>query len=389
MLATGCAQPEGTVGSGVGGGPVGVLDSIVCQVAIDTSFQANAVKTGGSAYLYVGDSHGINSESAIRFNRPITPDGMVVDSARLEIAWEGGIGSGAFPTIEAGLLYRLWSESAPPIRTDITGGINLLSNYSSGGDSGRMFFTVDTSEVNAWFKCVDSTRLDSTYDDPARPDTSLTVVLRASNASDRLVRFRARSAITDTLRPYLRLFVTFPDSANSDTVSILAVGDLFLAQDNNPLPSGRLTIGGGAAVRSALNFDLNPIWNRQLTHYVVVNRAVLTLTRDCSSFDWTPLTLSIWPYQMTSKRWMTELDSAEFAGYVLESTAVDTSTDTLQLIVNSPTVNWAKGDTLNYGLMIESATEVLDIDRIAFHDSSDPDPMKRPRLKIYYTELPK
>ncbi len=388
-LASGCTQPEGTIGSGVGGGPEGVEGRIVCQVHSDTSYHLANVGTGGSAYLYVGASNGITSEAALRFNRSKTFDipGIIIDSAHIEVSYQGGIGIGAIPAVEASLLYHPWIESHPPARSDLVGGRLLPASLATGGDSGSFHYALDTAEVNAWFRVVDSSRVDTGWSDPGRPDTSLSIVLRNSNAIDKLVRFCSRSA-NDSLRPHLTIYATFPDSGGiGDTVRVSPSGDLFLAEDSNPVVAGRLCVGGGAALRSALNFNLDGLFSRHDTSYIVVNRAVLRLTRDRALYTWAPFTKSLWPYQMTSKRWMTELDSAEFSGFVLSPTAVDSTLDTLQLIVSGPTVTWARGDSTNFGLLIESTSEGLDIDRIGFYDSSDPDPSKRPRLTIYFTEL--
>ncbi len=387
FLAGGCAEPDGSVGSGVGGGPEGVPGQITCQVQSDTSFHARSVGTGGSAHLYVGSSKGISPEAVMRFNRPLTSAAIRVDSARIDVAYQGGIGDGAIPEVAASLVYFPWSESHPPSRADLTGGTLLTANLVTGGDSGRFHYALDAAEVNAWFKVVDSSRADTGFSDPGRPDTSLTIVLRAPDAQDKLLRFRSRSATADSLRPYLMIFAAFPDSVTSDTIKVGAIGDLFLPDDQNPIPAGRLCIGGGAALRSALNFKLDSLWSWQSDRYIVVNRAVLTLTRDRALFAWAPWTKSVWPYQMTSKRWMTEPDSAEFSGFVFVPTAVDSAADTLQIVISTPTVTWARRDSTNYGLMIESAGEGLDIERIGFYDSTDPDPVKRPRLTIYYTEL--
>jgi len=387
LFIFGCEQPDGTTGSGVGGGPEGVAREMTFNAGTDTSYYRQETHTGGSAHLYVGSSNGISSEAVLRFNRPIYSGSVRVDSARIELAYQGGIGSGPTPAVEANLVYFGWSESTPPKRTDLAGGRQLPVTYNTGGDSGWMHYAIDTSEVNAWFRTVDSTRADTGWSDPIRPDTSLSVVLRSPAATDKLLRFRSRAATADSLKPYLMLFVKFSDSLAVDTIRVGAISDLFLAEDTSPLPSDRISIGGGAAIRTAMSFQLDSVWQRQIEHHIVVNRAVLTLTRDRSANPWAPVTRSIWPFQMNDKRWMTEPDSAEYSGYVLTPTAIDTTLDTLQLIVSTPTVKWAKGDSTNYGLLLESATEVLDIERISFFSFADPDPNRRPRLTIYFTEL--
>jgi hypothetical protein len=393
LLAGGCSQPDGSVGSAVGGGPIGEPFTTICPALDDTSFAVAKTGTGGSAHLYTGLLNQLGSVSLLRFNRPVKPYEMRVDSARFDLAWEGSLGAGAFPVIEADLVSLKWTESTPPARDDIPAGRALTPRMLSTSDSGFMQVPLDTAEVNSWLGWFDSSSVDTGWHDPNRADSALTLFLEAPGAVDRIVRFRSRGATSDSLRPYLLLFATVRDSAGGaphpDTIRIGAAGDLFIAHDFNPFSNTRLVVGSGAGFRSALSFDMSYIWNRQTTHHLVVNRAVLTLTRDRSMFTWLPWTKSIWPYRMTSRKWMTQPDSSEFSGFILTPTAVDSTIDTLQLVVTTPAAGWARGDSTNFGLLLESTGEGLDIDRIAYYGADDPDPSKRPRLTVYYTELPR
>jgi len=362
----------------------------------DTSFNVPRIGTGGSANLYVGASNDITSYAISKYFRPTKPFEITVDSARLVLAWEGGIGNGALPAVEGNLAVFPWSESAAPADVDVPAGTRLdsrIDRSTAAGDTGALSFTVPLAEINSWLAWIDSSTIDTNWVDSARLDPALSLVVKAPAATDRLIRFRARSATADSLRPKLLLYATIKDSAtdvaHDSLYSIVASADMFLTTNSaSPLPN-RLVLGGGAAVRSAIKFDMTPIYASSDTFEIVVNRAELTLHRDRAAYPWAPWSRSVWPYRMTSDRWMTEPDSAEFSGFVLTPTAVDSSSDTLQLVVTSPSASWAKNDSLNYGLLLEATSEGLDIERIAFFDQSSADPALRPSLRIYYTELPK
>jgi len=396
LLLFGCAQPDGPVGSGVGGRPEGHFRSVVCPALADTSYIVARVGTGGSANLYVGASHDVSSYAISKYYRPVKPYEITVDSARMTLAWEGGIGDGAMPAIEGNLAVFSWSESTVPADADVPTGTRLdsrIDRTTAAGDTGSLSFTVPVAEVASWLAWIDSSSIDTNWVDSTRLDAALSLVVKAPAAVDRLVRFKSRSATGDSLRPKLLIYATIKDSASDvahdSLYSIVATSDMFITTNTAaPLPN-RLVLGGGAAVRSALKFDMTPVYAAKDTFEVVVNRAVLTLHRDRAAYTWAPWSKSVWPYRMTSNLWLTYPDSAAYSGFVLSPTAVDSSADTLQLVVTSPAASWASADSLNFGLLLMATSEGLDIERIAFFDQSAVDPALRPSLKVYYTELPK
>lgn len=392
LLAAGCAEPEGPIGAGVGGGPVGRLESVVCLVTTNTSYRPTGVGTGGSAHLYVGQAHNITSFALARFNRPVKPFEMRVDSARFEVGFEGGIGGDATPDVEGRLAIFPWKESAAPEDGDVPTG-KLLDGQTQiiHADTGRMSFALPAAEVTSWLGWVDSSLIDTTWEDPQRPDSSLTLLLKAPTASDRLIRFRSRSAATDSLHPVLLIFAKVrkdsTEALHDSTLRVPASDDLFLATDAGSLAARRLALGGGAAIRSALRFDLSSLWRLQDSLHIRVNRAVVTLTRDRSLYDWAPQTQFVRPYRMSDTLWLSRPDSANYLSFASKATEVADSTDTLQIVVSAPAVEWTASDATNFGLLLVSETEGLDLDRIAFYDSSDA--VRRPRLTVYYTELPR
>jgi len=392
-LAAGCSQPDGPVGSNVGGGPEGRIRSVVCEALADTSYKVPRVGTGGSAHLYVGSSHDLTSYAIARFHRPKKTYEMTVDSARFSLAWQGGVGAGTFPTVEGNLAIFPWSESSPPADGDVPAGTPLNLRVDAPGDSGFLSFAVPTTEITSWLAWFDSSAIDTNWQDTVRIDSALTLALRAPGAVDKLIRFRARSATADSLRPYLIIYATVKDSAadipHDSTFRVPAAMDMFLMNDAGAVPAERVVVGGGGGIRSAVKFDLTPLWAAQDTHIVVVNRAVLTLHRDRALYDWVQWSRSVWPYRMTTNDWLTTPDSADFGGFTLSPTAVDSASDTLQIVVTSPAAEWAKGDSLNFGLSLHSTSEGLDLERIAYFGRRAADPAQRPRLTIYYTELPK
>jgi len=256
-----------------------------------------------------------------------------------------------------------------------------------------MSFNIPLDWITSWLNWVDSSAIDTGWSDPLRPDSALTLLLSAPSANDRILRFRSRSATSDSLRPRLLIYAVIKDSAedvpHSYLYSLAAGGDLFEAWDANPLPLGRLVLGGGAGIRSAIKFDLAPIWSAKAVSDIVINRAIVTLHRDSTLYTWAPLSRWVWPYVMTSNLWMSQFASAEYAGYAASADSLNVAAGLIALKATSPTASWAKSDTVNFGLMLQAGSEALDLERVAYYGISSPDSTLWPKLTIYYTELPR
>jgi len=382
------------VGSGVGSDLGGQTRVDTFVVEIDTSFIPSTISTGASPHLYVGCAKGIHAESLIRFYRPDRPFVWTIDSACIEMFYQGDIGDGSGISINWHVLDLSWGEADPPEWGFHTQpGEPELPPISIENDSGEVQFQVSVEWIRDWFEWKYSSEIDSTWEDTTRADSALTLYVVTADAFDKLIRFRSRSATDDSLRPKLHVFVTAKDSGETevyqDTLIVTASGDLFLVKNDSTDIGTNLVIGSGAVYQTNLRFDVSPMWQLVDSLHVIVNRAVVDLHKIPSAYPGLSLTRSIWPFRLSDEDGFTNPDSAAESGFALYATAIDTSLDSTRIVVTGAASKWIKGVDHNYGLALHSGTEGLDIDRIAFYSMEAENPVMRPKLIIYYTEIVK
>ncbi|MBT7617477.1 MAG: hypothetical protein HN590_09370 [Calditrichaeota bacterium] len=395
-----CEQPDGPVGSGVGSGSGGQTYVDTFQVEADTSFAISSINTGASQYVYVGSAFDIQSQGLIRFNRPLLPVEWSIHSAWIELSYDGGLGSDEEIWIGTRLLDYSWSESDPPEWDDVPAGIDGEGWETSiilNKNDGLYSYQLPNVWVQNWLEWEYSGS-DTVWTDTTRSDSTMTLHMRGPDSfamSNLLLRFRSRIASEDSLRP--KLFIDFtgkvdPDSAEyRDTLSINASGDLFIVKNHNPETGQSLFIGSGASYKSHIKFDISQMWDRVNTgtHHLIVNRSVLTLHKNLDLTPDIPRTESIWPFKLNDIEGFVDADSAHETGYTLVTTAIDSALEMVEIVTTTPVSEWIEDSETNFGLSLHSATEGYSIDRLGFYSSEAADPALRPRLIIYYTEIPR
>lgn len=400
----GCEQPDGSVGSLVSSSDNNRTLVVNLPVLIDTSYAMPATTTGGSAFLYVGSAHGVSADALLRFNKPTLPYDWRVNTARIELAYEGGIGSKAFPNLKGELLRFSWSEAStceeiPALPFDF-----VEPAYEEfPGDTGVIVFPVNPQSIADWLPPADEQEEDTSDTESSEPgetgfgpvvlDDALTLKVNHSGLAHRLIRFHSRSVTSDSLKPRLLVFIDALDSSEGewypDTLDILPSGDLFRVQ-SEPVDIGdRLMVGSGAVIETALKFDMNQLIEASELSYVVVNRAVLNLSINRAGRQDFPETPSLWPFMFDDDRWLTRPALSAELGFVVTTTAIDPDEDRVQVVVTYPVSRWVETPEENHGMVLHSGGEGLDIDRVTFYSSEESDSTRRPYLSVYYTEFPK
>jgi len=400
LLISGCAQPDGAVGSSVGTDLNGTTRVITAPIEADTSYIAETVSTGSSPYLYVGSAAGVTSSSLLSFDLLGFPpvDSIVTIDAKLSLSHQGSIGADRGLNVDHKLSNYYWEESDPPSWEELSQVImdTTFSSISIAEDSASYEVNVPHEWVRSWLRAIEISEADTSAEDTLK-SIPLTVSLSAEEPggiSSQIVRFRSRGALGDSIKPKLELILGFMsvDSTGSevmdwDTLSIFPSRDSYILKHEPIDPRENLIVGSGVNFQSNLRFDLSDLWQAQDEFHIVVNRATLLLHKVPDDDNILPILLSISPFKLTDSTGFTFPDSAAYAGFAFFSTAIDSALDTLQIIVTSPVVDWATGPEFNFGLSLHSSSQGLDINRSAYYSSSHPDPSMRPRLSIYYTEL--
>jgi len=403
LIAAGCSQPDGAVGSGIGTDSNGTARVISAQVEADTSFIAESAGSGASPHLYVGNAAEITSTALISFSVKDMPPFWSITSviARLKLSYEGSIGDGRGLEIDLKLSDFIWDESDPP-DWDSLYLVPFGPAFESivvNDDSGKVDVLLPSQRVLDWIRANDSSEVDTSEVDSLTP-SPLTVMISAGDLvgpHDQLVRFRSRGAISDTLnpvRPELVLQFSLIDSSglavlDTELVSLSASKDAYILQNEWIDTGGNLIVGSGVNIRTNLKFDLSDIWQAQEDFHIVINRATIMLHKVPDADQTLPILPSLLPFKLIDELGFTFPDSAGEAAYVFVPTAIDSASDTLQIIVTNPTVDWVQGSELNFGVSLHSSTQGLDINRSAYYSSSHVDSALRPSLSVYYTEVPR
>jgi len=391
-----CSQPDGSVGSSLGPEPGGQTRVGVFNVDRDTSFAISEVKTGGSAFVYVGEVEGIKAEGLYKFYRPIMPISWTLDTAWVSLAFQSGIGATFSMDVEGGIIDYAWKESNPPVLGDVPAAApENRFIVCADTDTLVVHYPVPASWAEQWLRWNNTlSDEDTVWTDTLRADSSLTLHLTpVAAAPERLARFCARSVTTDSLKPKIYLILTVEDTAtretSADTVIAYAAGDVFLVENHVVLTGGDILIGSGATIQTNLRFDLSSLYQQYDSLRFAVNRAVLTLFRNRTYPTILPPTTAIWPFLLADSLGLNNPEDAEETSYTYVTTAIDTTLDSVQVVVTSPASSWLRDSEKNFGLALHSGSEALDIDRMAFYGPTTDAPAMRPRLTIYYTELPR
>ncbi len=389
----GCDEPEGQIGSRVGILPGGEAVTEVFYADMDTSFAVSPAPTGGSKYLYVGEAYGVTAKTLIKFNRPSLSDEWDVwtlDSSRVEMIFQGGIGEGANTPVEAKQINlwvtdwrdttRIWTEYDTLDASTFPAGIDMtVEDDFAQGDTGMVRILPDFNWVFGWLYTTGV-------------DSGLTIMLQSPDAVDRLRKFHSRAS-GDFFKPRLVLFLTVRNATrearHEAKIEVFPSGDAFIATyDTTTVGSTDLLIGSGAAYRSFIHFNLDMI--DTLNYYVVVNRAMLTLHRK-QIVELLPVTLSISHRALYCDSLNGDsLDIDNLRASVLKSfnnlTPVDTLSDEQEVVITSVVADWLLGKDANHWLALHSWDEGSGIDRIAFHSAAG-DTALDPGLTVYYTRF--
>lgn len=381
----GCDEPEGIVGADVGDGREGTSFSKVFYADRDTSLAFPPPNTGNSAHLYVGSTDGITTKSLIRFNRPSMPDEWtLLDSSRIELYYRKGIGLGTNPKVIVRRVDLIWAEGDIIDPAAITNGDTLTVSDITQADSGRVTLYPGFDLIMSLIDTTDS--------------DSLTIVMEASDAIDRMMNFCSQTAIEETIaeddtigrepllvKPRLYVYVTSPDTSGElDTLELvtLANADLFIAEYDTAAGSDTLFVGSGAVFRSFLHFDLDSIDSDH--YYNVINRTVLTL--HWKQFDTPlPMTLALKPYCFEFES-SDNLRAIELKNIVNDNTPADTTSTSIKFFITNAAHNWLQGNYADGWLALHSAEEGSNIDRISFY-SSESDSAFKPSLQVDITRF--
>lgn len=393
LLSIGCSQKDSTVGSDLVGG-LNNPQEIIVDPMVSAFYQTQAT-TGASPNLFIGFVESYETRTLLKFNPiGVLPDSYTVSSAYIKLFVDSlftddPIQVDVIPVNEA----QEWAEIG--VTWDSLDSLNLGDPISS------FEVTTETDSVTIPLPepvdpVADSAFADSlirAWEAAGSGEKTLFynngLYLKAGSTSDQMVRFASAENETVERRPALIMVVTAFDTTDTtgnfpmtDTLSLYAGGDAFIVTDTEGISdSSRLYLGNALAHRSLLYFDLDGLLP---TYGVGIQRAEVTLHADTSN----PLNIGkingSFHLRMEDTTWFTDPAEAPIAfGDVPVLSVYDEATATLTMKLTDFVYDWVTDPASNFGFMIKSFDEYLDVSRTVFYGIDAPDSLK-PKMKIIY-----
>ncbi len=291
-----------------------------------------------------------------------TDSSSVVDSAAFRLVHLEGWGDPATMALSLNRITSSWQETSASVDT-------LFPSFAPAADT--VSFSVTASGDVASVPLTEFVRywVDT-------PDSNFGFLLQPVDGVSTIREFGSSES-----SDLPQLFVFRTDTVDTLTFQI-AEDSFFLAKrDAQSTLAGqprRLTLARGIPARALLHFppaELDSLLGPRAT----VNRATLTLFVDSSLSRLT--SVSVRAARVLDSEWSgesTEIESVFYGGTVLEAGADSVVVEIAGLV-----------DKLyrdqNDGFEIRLAEELLDVDYVRFHAHDSEDPMRVPRLKIWYT----
>lgn len=237
---------------------------------------------------------------------------------------------------------------------------NVASNITLTENDSTVAFDVDTALVNSWLVAEASSAI------PA--DNGILLTPQSVNG---ILGFHSITGLSDNV-PTLYVVVSKEGWSSFDTLLFSPAIDLSVVKGS--LPSGNsedIFIQSGVFINSYLRFDFS-----KLPEHAIINYAELELTSDT--------TARVFGYTFTD---------ALIASLLADSTKKDSGISNITL---SRSGNLYKGNiaafvqywistNTNNGMLLKAGAPLEGADLFAVKGSNAADPVKRPRLKIIYT----
>ncbi|MBU0517607.1 DNRLRE domain-containing protein [bacterium] len=390
-----CTQKDSSVGSEITGG----LDNpqeIIIEPENSAFYQIEAT-TGASPYLLVGEYNSYQTAALLKFvPTSALPDSYAVDSLAI-------------------VMYVDSMFNSDPVYIDVI-AVNESQEWSEIGvtwselDSLELGDAISAFEVNSGLDSItihlpppsepvaDSTFADSllrAWDQANSGEKTLLynngLYLKATGTVSNLVQLASAEYTISAHQPRLEMYVTVFDTSDTtgtyplqDTLIVYASSDAFVATDNAGIDdSTRLYLGNAVAHRSMLYFDFQ---NLLPSYGIGIHRAEVTLHADKEN----PLNIGkingSFHLRMQDTTWFDTPETAPIAfGDVPVLSIYDEETGLLTMKINTFVYDWISAPDTNFGFMIKSFDEFLDISRTVFYGLNAPDSL-RPEMRIIYIE---
>ena len=330
------------------------------------TYERDNVHTGYSSLLTVGDYEEHQAKALVRFDS--IPDSGIVESATLTMNPLKYYGESPSITINVHQVVADWDENEVTWDTfgdaalpDLQGTVDITPK-----DTSNIEIDLGTELINNW---IDSTAANYGYLLDFLPTSSM-------------VELYSSETIVDDKYPILTLIY---NDGSADTIKMIPSEDAFIVDFYGTPPENRSLITNATGWRTLMKFNLNDIPENA---GILRARFEMWIDQESSLIDEAGMLIGIRP--VTSSSWYAPsvtVDSTVDAAY---STLIPES-ESLTHSVSEELVNfsgivqrWVAGELSNYGMLLYSAVEGLDVEKVVFYTGAS-DTSRAPKLIIEYS----
>lgn len=358
---------------------VRIFDSYIDTMPINSNNSRYYVNTSGSTNLLVGKSGSYESKALLKFtNISDAYDSSTVVSAKMYLYYRNYF----FPnTISDSLgqigfdVYKLLDSYDFSTITNDSVSSGSIGNVSQGvfsgtptADSQEVEISLNTSMVKDWLEyAADTTRSAKNFG----------IILSPNGSAASIKGFYSSNPNILSTSLYPKLEVIYTKNGNTDTFTTTSSSFISLSNAVISTSPETFTLQAGVSYVQQMIFDLSHIPST-----ATINDVQLFLTLDSLNSNFSNQSNFTILGQFINDSAGLKTDLFAFEGKQAGSQYY------MMRLVNvgspSPFARWLTG-AANYGLLLFSGNQTINLDRYVFYKETASDPNKRPRVIIKYT----
>lgn len=358
---------------------VRIFDSYIDTMPINSNNSRYYVNTSGSTNLLVGKSGSYESKALLKFtNISDAYDSATVISAKMYLYYRNyffpntisdSLGQIGFDVYKIQENYNFSSITYDSVSSNAFGNISQgIYSGTPTADSQEVEISLNTSMVRDWLEYAADTSYSA---------KNFGIVLSPNSSSASIKGFYSSSQNVTSTSLFPKLEIIYTKNGNTDTFTTKSNSFISLSNASIASSSETFTLQAGISYVQQMIFDLSHIPST-----ATINDVQLFLTMDSLSSNFSNQSNFTILGQFINDSTGLKTDLFAFEGKQAGSQYY------MMRLVNvgspSPFARWLSG-TANYGLLLFSGNQTVNLDRYVFYKETASDPNKKPRVIIKYT----
>lgn len=358
---------------------VRIFDSYIDTMPISSNNSRFNVNTSGSTNLLVGKNGTYESKALLKFTDISDAyDSSTVVSAKMYLYYRNyffpntlsdSLGQVGFDVFKINDSLNFSAITYDSVNSNTFGTVSqgIYSGIPTA-DSQEVEISLNTSMVKDWLEYAA---------DPNYSNKNNGIVLSPNGSASSIKGFYSSSPNILSTNLYPKLEVIYTKNGNTDTFTTVSSSYISLSSTTIPVSAETFTLQAGVSYVQQMIFDLSHI-----PPTATINDVQLFLTMDSAASNFSNQSNFTILGQFINDSAGLKTDLFAFEGKTAGSQYY------MMRLVNvgspSPFARWLSG-AANYGLLLFSGNQTVNLDRYVFYKETASDPNKRPRVIIKYT----